>query len=102
MGEDEVPVKELEEAPIKFLAKQNCKTCFGRGFVTRTYPSGKGNKGMHKNKTLCHCVTEINTPEPDECVVPTVTKDVLDSDMANGVMSIKKMKSYASTAQPLH
>lgn len=78
------------EKEIKYVAKKNCKECYGRGFVTRTLPIGKdaqGNKQMHKNKTLCHCVTEIKTPEPDECVVPKV---------ANG------QAEYASAAQPLH
>lgn len=87
----EAPVKELAEAPIKFLAKKNCKDCFARGFVTRTTPMGKdknGEKKMSKHKTLCHCVTEIKTPEPDECVVPKVATN--------------EPKQYASTAQPLH
>lgn len=86
----------MEEEPIKFLAKKNCKACLGRGFVIRTYPSGKGNKEMHTNKTLCHCVTEIKTPEPDECVVPKVAKDLGDIRMK------PEPKQYASTAQPLH
>lgn len=102
---EEIP-KEVVEAPIKFLAKKNCKGCLGRGFITRTTPMGKdeyGNKKMSKHKTLCYCVTEIKTPEPDECVVPRVAKDVQDAkDFAGGVMTINKLKTYASTAQPLH
>ncbi len=98
---EEMP-KEVVEAPIKFLAKKNCKSCLGRGYITRTYPTG-GRKLMNKHKTLCHCVTEIKTPEPDECVVPKVAKDVQDAkDFASGVMVIDKLKTYASTAQPLH
>ncbi len=61
---------------IKHIAKPNCKSCLGRGFVTRTIPTGKkGKKEMAKNKTLCHCATEIKTPGPDECVVPKVAND---------------------------
>lgn len=81
----------MAEEPIKFLAKKNCKTCRGRGFVTRTHPLGKDNKGvkqMSKHKTLCRCVTEIKTPEPDECVVPKVAAEVRE-------------KQYACAAQPL-
>ena len=61
---------------VQYIAKPNCKHCLGRGFITRTTPTGKkGEKGMNKNKTLCHCVTEIKKPEPDECVVPKVVND---------------------------
>jgi hypothetical protein len=80
----------VKEEPIKFLAKANCKHCRGRGFVTRTHPIGKdGQKKMSKRKTLCSCVTEIKTPEPDECIVPKVAKD-------------GPKKIYACAAQPLH
>jgi hypothetical protein len=87
---EEIP-KEVVEAPVKFLAKRNCKDCYGRGFVTRTTPMGRdenGEKKMSKHKTLCHCVTEIKTPEPDECVVPKVATN--------------EPKVYANSAQPLH
>ncbi len=56
---------EAGQEPAKFLAKKNCKTCYGRGFIVRTQPI-KGKKKMTKHKTLCHCATEINTPEPDK------------------------------------
>lgn len=79
----------MEEAPVRFLAKKNCKTCFGRGFVTRTWPARTGTKEMHANKTLCHCATEIKTPEPDECVVPKVVTD-------------RPKIAYSCTTQPLH
>ena len=78
----------MEEKPVEFLAKANCKTCFGRGLVVRTYPKSTGDKKMYTNKTLCHCATDIKTPEPGECVVPIVKTD--------------EPKQYASTAQPLH
>lgn len=91
----------MEEEPIKFLAKAKCKSCYGRGFITRTYPDGRGDKKMHKHKTLCHCATEIKTPEPDECVVPKVAKNF----DALGDIKMKPentLNEYASTAQPLH
>ena len=94
-----VPIKELAEAPIKFLAKANCKSCYGRGFITRTHPTGMGNKAMSHHKTLCYCVTEIKTPEPDECVVPKVAKDI---DALCDIHMKPEPKQYASTAQPLH
>jgi hypothetical protein len=98
--------KELMEAPVKFLAKKGCKVCYERGFVTRTVPLGKdkfGKKKMSAYKTLCPCVTEIKEPEPDECVVPKLAKDLEDAkDFASGVMVVKKQKTYASTTQPLH
>jgi hypothetical protein len=81
----------MSEEPSKFIAKKNCKGCHGRGFIARTTPLGKdehGKKLMSKHKTLCYCAAEIKTPEPDECVVPKVAKDV--------------PKQYASAAQPLH
>jgi hypothetical protein len=87
----------VKEEPVKFLAKANCKQCRGRGFVTRTWPIG-GKKQMTKRKTLCRCVTEIKTPEPDECVVPKVAKN-LD---ALGDIHMKPLKQYASAAQPLN
>ncbi len=86
MAEDEAK----KEEPIKFLAKKNCKSCHERGYIIRTTPMGKGANGekkMSRHKTLCHCVTEIKTPEPDECVVPKVATEP---------------NTYASTAQPLH
>lgn len=84
----EVVVK--KEEPIKFLAKANCKHCRGRGFVTRTHPMGRdGKKKMSSHKTLCQCVTEIKTPEPDECVVPKAATD-------------QPKKIYACAAQPLN
>ncbi len=61
---------------IQYIAKPNCKSCLGRGFVIRTIPTGK--KKMARNKTLCHCVTEIKKPEPDECVVPKVAKGLAE------------------------
>lgn len=80
----------MAEEPIRFLAKKNCKHCRERGFVTRTYPIGKGgDKKMSSRKTLCPCVTEIKTPEPDECVVPKVANS-------------EQLKTYACAAQPLH
>jgi acetylornithine/succinyldiaminopimelate/putrescine aminotransferase len=89
----------FEHATMQFQAKKNCKSCRGRGFLTRTFPLGKdeeGNKQMAVNKTLCHCATEIiklepdkektvNTPSPDECFVPKVSQEV---------------KQYASKAVP--
>ncbi len=83
---------EVKEEPIKFVAKKNCKHCRERGFVIRTYPLGKdakGEKQMSSRKTLCQCVTEIKTPEPDECVVPKVAEP-------------EQPKIYANSAQPLH
>lgn len=70
-----------------YKAKLNCKTCYGRGFITRTRPTGgkKRVKGKLKSemvsiKTLCPCATEIKQAGPDresnitdeEIVVPTV------------------------------
>jgi hypothetical protein len=86
---EEVP-KEVIEAPIRFLAKKGCKDCWERGFVIRTTPLGRdknGKKKMSTHKTLCHCVTEIKEPEPDECVVPKVAE---------------QPNAYANAAQPLH
>lgn len=76
------------EEVLQFVARKNCKTCYGRGFVLRTTPLGRdGKKKMSRNKTLCHCATEIKKPEPDECVVPKVSSE---------------SKQYATKAQPLH
>lgn len=97
MSETTEPAK----GEMQFQAKSNCKSCYGRGFLDRTWPVGKtkdGKKEMMHNKTLCHCATEIKRPEPDECVVPKVSKDVLDDP--NGVMILKK-KEYASVAVPI-
>ncbi len=81
----------MDKEPIKFLAKKNCPHCHERGFNVMTQPLGKDKRGkklMSKHKVLCHCVTEIKTPEPDECVVPKVAAEA--------------PRTYASTAQPLH
>jgi hypothetical protein len=74
---------------VKFEAKKNCKSCYGRGFITRTIPTGK--KKMASQQTLCHCATEI-LPEKSESIV---------SDEEVVVPKVKQEdKTYASMARP--
>jgi hypothetical protein len=96
----------MEDEPIKFIAKKNCKDCYGSGFLTRTTSMGTERGGrkkddkkvMSKHKTLCHCAKELKEPKPDECVVPKVADELKDP---NGVMAVKtKTVHYASNAIP--
>jgi hypothetical protein len=78
-------------AEIQFKAKPNCKTCYGRGFLTRTLPIPTGRKKMVSQKTLCHCATEI-TPEKRESIV---------SDEEVVVPKVKTTKkTYATMTRP--
>jgi hypothetical protein len=113
----------MEERPgAQFQAKKNCRTCYGRGFITRTFPIGTKKSGRKKDdvkeshgmKTLCHCATEIpkeeaepvlkvNTPSPDECFVPKIAPEGSEV-RENNVMLVKsgskEKKQYASRAVP--
>ncbi len=76
---------------VHFKAKQNCKDCYGRGFITRTRPTGQGRKKMHSQKTLCHCATEI-LPDKRESIV---------SDEEVVVPRVKpEAKTYATMTRP--
>ncbi len=48
-----------EQSKIKYIAKQNCKQCHGRGVVIRTWPSGQGRKKQFAEKYRCSCVKSI-------------------------------------------
>jgi hypothetical protein len=90
----------MEEAPIQFEAKKNCKHCRGSGFLTHTTPMGAERSGrkkddkkiMSKHKKLCHCAKEIKEPKPDECVVPKVASTLPER--------IDNIVHYASGAIP--
>jgi hypothetical protein len=103
MLEDDMSEKTFDHSGLVFYAKKNCKSCkYTPGFVSRSYPTNDGKKGKHVMKTLCHCVTEVKTPDANESVVPKVCKDALDDP--NGVMLLKNVHkepvSYASKAVP--
>jgi hypothetical protein len=86
MLEDDMSEKTFDHGGLIFYAKKNCKSCkYTPGFVSRSFPVNDGKKGKHIMKTLCHCVTEVKTPDANESVVPKVSKDVM---------------SYASKAIP--
>jgi hypothetical protein len=81
----------MDKGRIEFKAKQNCKTCYGRGFIVRSFPIAGSKKAMRRQSTLCHCATEI-LPEKKESIV---------SDEEVVVPKVKKTeKTYASMAHP--
>ncbi len=49
--------KGLKNSEIKYVAKKNCKNCYGRGEVIRTLP--KGRKRQVVENVRCGCVTEV-------------------------------------------
>lgn len=95
--------KTFDFSGMSFYAKKNCKSCrYNPGFVSRSFPANDGKKGKHIMKALCHCVTEVKTPDANESVVPKVCTGLNDP---NGVMVIKnphkETVNYASKAVPV-
>jgi hypothetical protein len=117
MLEDCIMEETKKEDGVQFQAKKNCKTCYGRGFITRTFPIGTKQSGRKKDdvkeshgmKTLCHCASEIieekpepvlkvNTPSPDECFVPKIAPE--GSEVREYAKEALRRKQYASRAVP--
>jgi hypothetical protein len=96
MLEDDMSEKTFDHSGLVFYAKKNCKSCkYTPGFVSRSFPANDGKKGKHIMKTLCHCVTEVKTPDANESVVPKVAPNILDR-----VNDIADKAHYASKAVP--
>ena len=50
--------KEAAEGETLLVAKRNCKVCWGKGWVTCSFP---GNDGSGESKNFyCTCVKQVN------------------------------------------